>query len=152
MPLENTQQLLGQHGALALFGYNSATNSVDSLPLAARSKTLFFAPFSGSLVLRDHPNVFTIRASYREETLKIIESMRGVGAERAVILHYDDEVGRNNYEAVAGAYTEAGAPKPPGVAVKRVRACRCGIDRRLAEEPEPLRPRDHAVQRRRATC
>jgi branched-chain amino acid transport system substrate-binding protein len=117
--LENTQQLLGQHGALALFGYNSATNSVDSLPLAARSKTLFFAPFSGSLVLRDHPNVFTIRASYREETLKIIESMRGVGAERAVVLHYDDEVGRNNYQAVAGAYAEAGAPKPPGVAVKR---------------------------------
>ncbi|TMH01958.1 MAG: hypothetical protein E6H79_14645 [Betaproteobacteria bacterium] len=44
--LENTQQLLGQHGALVLFGYNSATNSVDSLPLVARSNVLFFAKAS----------------------------------------------------------------------------------------------------------
>ncbi len=117
--LENTQQLLGQHGALALFGYNSATNSVDSLPIAARSGVLFFAPFSGSLALRNHPNVFTIRASYREEALKIVEAKRAVGADKAVILHYDDEVGRSNYEAVASVYVEAGASKPPGVAIKR---------------------------------
>src|SRR5512145_1088830 len=31
---ENTQQLLGQHNAMVLFGYNSATNSVDALPMA----------------------------------------------------------------------------------------------------------------------
>jgi branched-chain amino acid transport system substrate-binding protein len=35
---ENTQQLLGQHGAQVLFGYNSATTSVDSLALAAQTK------------------------------------------------------------------------------------------------------------------
>jgi branched-chain amino acid transport system substrate-binding protein len=117
--LQNTQQLLGEHGAVALFGYNSATNSVDALPLAARSNVLFFAPFSGSTVLRSHPNVFTIRASYREEALKIIEAKRSVGSEKAVVVYYDDEVGRSNYEAVAAAYVEAGAAKPPGVAVKR---------------------------------
>lgn len=117
--LENTQQLLGTHGAMVLFGYNSATNSVDSLPLAARSNTLFFAPFSGSLALRGHPNVFTIRASYKEEALKIIEAKRGVGADKAIVLHYDDEVGRSNYEAVAGAFSELGMAKPPAVAVKR---------------------------------
>ncbi len=116
---ENTQALLGQHGALALFGYNSATNSVDALPLAAGANALFFAPFSGSLALRNHPNVFTTRASYKEETRKIIEAKRAVGADKAVILHYDDEVGRSNYEAVASAYVEAGLAKPIGVAAKR---------------------------------
>jgi len=117
--LENTQQLLGAQGALVLFGYNSATNSLDSLPLAAQKSVAFFAPFSGSLALRGHPNVFTIRASYKEEASKIIEAKRNVGAVKAVVLHYDDEVGRSNYEAVASAYVETGAPKPPGVAVKR---------------------------------
>jgi len=117
--LENTQQLLGQHGALMLFGYNSATNSIDALPLAARSNVLFFAPFSGSPSLRNHPNVFTIRASYREEALKIIEAKRGVGADKAAILYYDDEVGRSNYEAVASVYADVGASRPPGVAIKR---------------------------------
>jgi len=117
--LENTQQLLGQHGALALFGYNSATTSVDALPLAARANVLFFAPFSGSPSLRGHPHVFTIRASYREEALKIIDAKRSAGADKAAILYYDDEVGRGNYDAVASVYVELGAPKPPGVAVKR---------------------------------
>lgn len=117
--LQNTQQLLGEHGAQVLFGYNSATNSVDALPLASRGNVLFFAPFSGASVLRNHPNVFTIRASYREEALKIIDAKRSVGSDKAVVVYYDDEVGRSNYDAVAAAYAEAGAPKPPGVAVKR---------------------------------
>jgi ABC-type branched-subunit amino acid transport system substrate-binding protein len=115
---ENTQQLLGQ-GAMVLFGYNSATVSIDALPMVAQNNMLFFAPFSGSLSLRGHPNVFTIRASYKEEAYKIMDAKRGVGASKAVVLHYDDEVGRSNYEAVASVFTEAGAPKPRGVAVKR---------------------------------
>lgn len=116
---ENTQLLLTQNNAMVLFGYNSATNSVDALPLVAKNNMLFFAPFSGSISLRSHPNVFTIRASYKEEASKIIESKRNVGSTKAVILHYDDEVGRSNYEAVAGVYGDAGLGKPAGVAVKR---------------------------------
>jgi len=116
---ENTQQLLGQHNALVLFGYNSATNSVDALPLVAQNNMLFFAPFSGSLSLRSHPNVYTIRASYKDEALKILESKRAVGSNKTVVVYYDDEVGRSNYEAVAGVFVETGAEKPRGVAVKR---------------------------------
>jgi ABC-type branched-subunit amino acid transport system substrate-binding protein len=116
---ENTQQLLTQHGALALFGYNSATNSIDALPLVEQNHMLFFAPFSGSPSLRNHPNVFTIRASYKDEATKILEAKRTVGSVKTVILHYDDEVGRGNYEAVAAAYVGAGMVKPRAVAVKR---------------------------------
>jgi len=116
---ENTQQLLGQHGAMVLFGYNSATNSLDALPLVEQNHMLFFAPFSGSPSLRSHPNVFTVRASYKDEAVKILEAKRIVGSVKTVILHYDDEVGRSNYEAVASAYTGAGMVKPRGVAVKR---------------------------------
>lgn len=116
---DNTRQLLGQHNAMALFGYNSATNSVDALPLVAQNNMLFFAPFSGSLSLRSHPSVYTIRASYEDEALKILEAKRGVGANKTVVVYYDDEVGRSNYDAVAGVFTKAGSDKPRGVAVKR---------------------------------
>jgi len=119
---ENTRQLINQHGALALFGYNSATNSIDALPLVAQHSMLFFAPFSGSLSLRDHPNVYTIRASYTDEARKIIEAKRMVGATKTVVLHYDDEVGRSNYEAVASVFAESGAARPRAVAVKRAGA------------------------------
>ena len=115
---ENSQQLVSQ-GALALFGYNSATNSVDALPLVAQNNMLFFAPFSGSLSLRNHSNVYTIRASYKDETLKILESKRSVGSNKAVVVYYDDEVGRSNYEAVASTFAEQGMERPRGVAVKR---------------------------------
>lgn len=115
---ENSQQLVNQ-GALALFGYNSATNSVDALPLMAQNNMLFLAPFSGSMSLRNHPNVYTIRASYKDETLKILESKRAVGSNKAVVVYYDDEVGRSNYEAVAGTFADQGLERPRGVAVKR---------------------------------
>ena len=116
---ENTQQLLGQYGAVALFGYNSATNSLDALPLAAQTETLFFAPFSGADALRAIPQVYTIRASYQDEARKIIEAKREVGADKAVVLYYDDEVGHGNFDAVVAAFAALGAPKPTGVAVKR---------------------------------
>lgn len=116
---ENTQMLLGQHAAMVLFGYNSATNSLDSLPLVAQNNMLFFAPFSGSTKLRGHPNVYTLRASYKDEAAKVIEAKRAVGADKAVVLYYDDEVGRSNFEAVVSAFTDAGITKTSGVAVKR---------------------------------
>ncbi len=112
------QQLVAQ-GALLLFGYNSATNSLDAVPLAAHHNMLFFAPFTGSATLRNHPNVYTIRASYKAEAARIVETKRTVGSDKAVIVYYDDDVGLSNYEAAAAAFTEGGLPKPPGVAVKR---------------------------------
>jgi ABC-type branched-subunit amino acid transport system substrate-binding protein len=115
----NSEQLLGQHNAMVLFGYNSATNSLDALNAAQQAHVLFFAPFSGSLSLRNHPNVYTIRASYKDEAGKILASKRAVGSDKAVVLYYDDEVGRSNYDAVAAAFTEAGLAAPKGVAVKR---------------------------------
>ena len=115
---ENTQALLNA-GALALFGYNSATNSVDAVALAEKDGMLFFAPFTGSTKLRGNANVYTVRASYREEAAKIIEAKRQVGATRAVVLYYDDEVGRSNYETVAAAFVDAGLARPAGVAVRR---------------------------------
>ncbi|MBT0571062.1 ABC transporter substrate-binding protein [Curvibacter sp. CHRR-16] len=116
---ENSQQLITQNGAHVLFGYNSATTSIDALSQVVHNNMLFFAPFSGSPSLRSHPNIYSVRASYRDEVAKIMENKRSVGANKAVVLYYDDDVGQSNYDAVASVFVEAGVSKPKGVAVKR---------------------------------
>lgn len=115
--LENTKLLLDTHKAVALFGYNSATVSLDALPLIKDNKMALFAPFTGSPSARNHPNVFTIRASYKDEAEKIVNQQKAGGATKAVILYYDDEAGKSNVEMVAAVFDAAN--KPRTLAVKR---------------------------------
>jgi ABC-type branched-subunit amino acid transport system substrate-binding protein len=116
---ENARTLIAERGVVALFGFASATLSVNAIPLAEKAGMAFFAPFSGSLSIRDRPAVFTIRASYKDETERIIAHQKMVGAAKTVVLYYDDAVGKNNYETVAAAVVATGGAKPKGVAVKR---------------------------------
>lgn len=116
---ENTQSLVAERGAVALFGFASATLSVKAIPIAEKAGMAFFAPFTGSLSIRDKPAVFTIRASYKDETERIVAHQKSVGATKTVVLHYDDEVGKVNYETVAAVVVAAGGAKPRNVSVKR---------------------------------
>ena len=71
----NTKKLLEDKSLLALFGYGSATLSLDSLPLAEAAGVPFFAPFSGANAVRGNsPVLFTMRASYAEEMDKMLSS------------------------------------------------------------------------------
>lgn len=115
--LDNTKQLIDVNKAVALFGYNSATVSLDALPLIKDNKMALFAPFTGSPSARNHPNVFTIRASYKEEAEKIVSQQKSSGATKVVVLYYDDEAGKSNVEMVSGVFDAAN--KPRTLAVKR---------------------------------
>ena len=63
----NAAQLLENKDLLALFGFASATLSLDALPLAEKKGVAFFGPFSGANPVRTNsPVLFTVRASYGE--------------------------------------------------------------------------------------
>jgi branched-chain amino acid transport system substrate-binding protein len=97
----NTQQLLESKSTVALFGYASATLSLDAMPQAEEAKTLFFAPFTGANPVRkSSPVVFTLRASYGQELEKMLAFWTSVGMKQVVVMHYDDEVGRQNLQIV----------------------------------------------------
>lgn len=97
----NTQKLLQENKAAALFGFASATLSLDAMPLAEKADVLFFAPFSGANPVRKaSPVVFTLRASYPEELEKMLAFWTGLGIKEVVVVHYDDEVGKQNLAAV----------------------------------------------------
>lgn len=115
----NTQKLLETHGAVALFGYASATLSLDAMPQAEKAGVLFFAPFSGANPVRKaSPVVFTLRASYGDELEKMLSFWTGLGFKQVVVLHYDDEVGKQNL-AVVTEYLAKQGKTPQAFALQR---------------------------------
>jgi len=114
----NAKELLDKN-ALALFGFASATLSLDALPQAEARQVPFFAPFSGANPVRvNSPVLFTVRASYGDEMEKILNFWVSLGLKRVTVLHYDDEVGQQNLETVA-AYLKKINLQPQALAVKR---------------------------------
>ena len=115
----NTQKLLEENKVHALFGYASATLSLDAMPLAEKAGVLFFAPFSGANPVRKQsPTLFTLRASYGDEMDKMIAFWSGFGMKQLVVVHYDDEVGKQNLDAVTASLAKQNA-KPLAFPLKR---------------------------------
>ncbi len=115
----NAQKLLDENRVVALFGFASATLSLDAMPHAEKAGVLFFAPFSGANpVRRTTPVLFTLRASYVDEMDKMISFWSGFGMKKVVVVHYDDEVGKQNFAAVAGTL-EKQQLKPTAFSIKR---------------------------------
>jgi len=116
---ENTAKLLTTKGLVALFGYASATLSLDAMPQAEKAGILFFAPFSGANPVRKaSPVLFTLRASYGDELEKMLSFWTGLGMKRVVVVHYDDEVGTQNLGVVTEYLAKQGK-KPLAFALER---------------------------------
>lgn len=99
---ENTQKLLNENKVVALFGYASSTLSIPAMPLVKETRVPFFAPFTGADTIRKQNDfVYTVRATYADEIDKIINFWGNLGSTRVTVLHYDDAVGKQNFETVA---------------------------------------------------
>lgn len=115
----NTQKLLTENDAVALFGFASATLSLDAMPQAEKAGVLFFAPFSGANPVRKaSPVVYTLRASYGDELEKMLSFWTGLGIKQVVVVHYDDEVGRQNLGVVTDYLAKQGK-KPAAFSLQR---------------------------------
>ena len=116
---ENTAKLLQNRNLVALFGYASATLSLDAMPQAEKAGTLFFAPFSGANPVRKpSPVVHTLRASYGDELEKMLSFWTGLGMKQVVVVHYDDEVGVQNLGVVKDYLARQGK-QPQAFALER---------------------------------
>jgi branched-chain amino acid transport system substrate-binding protein len=116
---ENTQKLLSDPDVVALFGYASSTLSIPAMPAVVENKVPFFAPFTGADTIRKQNNyVYTVRATYADEIVKIINFWGNLGNTRVTVLHYDDPVGKQNFETVATVLKKFDRT-PVSVAIKR---------------------------------
>jgi branched-chain amino acid transport system substrate-binding protein len=100
----NTQTLLNED-VLALFGYIGTPTSLAALPLATAAKTPFIAPFTGAQALREPFNryAFHLRASYYDETARIVTQVTGVGMKRVAVFHQNDSYGQAGLDGVTRA-------------------------------------------------
>jgi branched-chain amino acid transport system substrate-binding protein len=115
----NAKKLLTENKAIGLFGFASATLTLDAIAAARELKAPIIAPFSGADTLRqaDLP-VYLLRASYEQEFEKLAGYWQTMGFTNAVILHYDDEVGKQNFETAKRALAKQNKVAV-SVAVKR---------------------------------
>jgi branched-chain amino acid transport system substrate-binding protein len=114
----NAKILIEEKKVSLLYGFASATLSLDAIPIAEANGMAIFAPFSGSLAIRDKKSVYTVRASYADEIERIVAHWSVFGATKMAVIHYDDEVGKVNYTTVENLLKSHGQT-PHRVSVKR---------------------------------
>jgi ABC-type branched-subunit amino acid transport system substrate-binding protein len=111
----NTEKLI-KDDVFALFGYIGTPTSLAALPLATAAKLPFFAPFTGAQALRDPFNryAFHVRASYFDETAKIVNQLYAVGMRKIAVFHQNDSYGQAGLAGVTKALEKLNA-KPVSV-------------------------------------
>ena len=133
----NAVKLVNESGVVALFGFASATLSLDAMPVVKEKKVPFFAPFTGADAIHKQNNlVFVMRASYADELVKILDHWKALGVTRVTVVNYDDQIGNQNYATVARLMEGAGK-SAVGVKVKRnADVEKSQIDAIIASNPE----------------
>src|SRR5687767_7680988 len=98
-----TKKLIAEHRVFALMGYVGTPTGVAHLPVVTQARVPLVGMFTGAEVLRAPFNryVFHVRASYYDETEKIVEQVVSTGGRRISVFYQNDaygEAGRKGTE------------------------------------------------------
>lgn len=105
--LSNVKQVLSDGSAMALFSCLGTPNIAGILPLVEEAGTPLVAPITGASSLRKNSrNVFHVRASYSDETQRLIKRMAGMGLKSIGVIHLDNGFGRECNADAQRALTE----------------------------------------------
>ncbi len=101
----NTKKLLDEEKVFALFGYVGTPTAAAAMPLFNAAKTPFFGAFTGAESLRAPFNryVFNVRASYFDETEKIVEQLTSLGSKNIAVFYQNDAYGKAGLAGVERA-------------------------------------------------
>jgi len=102
---ENTKKLIEEDRVFLLFAYVGTPTSQASLPIFTEARVPFVAPFTGAELLRAPFNryIFNVRASYFDETEKIVEHLARTGVKRFAVFYQNDAYGQAGLEGVKRA-------------------------------------------------
>ena len=103
----NTKRLINDDKVFALFGYVGTPTSNAALPIFTDAKVPFFGAFTGAESLRNPHNryIFNVRASYFDETEKIVEQLTNLGVKNIAVLYQDDAYGKAGLAGMERALT-----------------------------------------------
>lgn len=108
---KNTEQLVNKHNAVALFGYVGTPTSDAARPIFERNNVPFVAPFTGAQSLRTPQSslIYNIRASYEDETERLVKHFASIGQKRISVAYQNDSFGSAGLEGVEKAARTYGA-------------------------------------------
>jgi ABC-type branched-subunit amino acid transport system substrate-binding protein len=91
----NTKKLIDD-GVFLLFGYVGTPTSNASKPIFTAARVPFVGPFTGAESLRNPVNryIFNVRASYFDETDKIVGQLVGQTLDRIAVFYQNDDYGK----------------------------------------------------------
>ena len=90
-----SKKLIEEHRVFALIGYVGTPTGVMHLPVVTQAKVPLVGMFTGAEVLRVPFNryIFHVRASYYDETEKIVEQIVSIGGRKIAVFYQDDAYG-----------------------------------------------------------
>ncbi len=102
---ENTKKFIEEDKVFALFAYIGTPTSAAALPIFTEAKVPFVGPFTGAELLRAPFNryVFNVRASYYDETEKIVEQLVSTGIKKIAVFYQNDAYGKAGLTGVERA-------------------------------------------------
>ena len=101
----NTRKLISEERVFALFGYVGTPTSNAAIPIFTEARVPFIGAFTGAESLRVPFNrqIFNVRASYFDETEKIVEQVTSLGMRNIAVLYQDDAYGKAGLTGVEQA-------------------------------------------------
>ncbi|HLS87920.1 MAG TPA: ABC transporter substrate-binding protein [Burkholderiales bacterium] len=106
----NTRRLIEKERVFALIGYVGTPTSAAALPIFTEAKVPFIGPFTGAELLREPFNryVFNVRASYYDETDRIVEHIVALGGRNIAVFYQNDAYGQAGLKGVEIALAKRG--------------------------------------------
>jgi branched-chain amino acid transport system substrate-binding protein len=101
----NTKKLIEEEKVFALFGYVGTPTSNKAIELSKPAKVPFFGAFTGTESLRNpfERTIFNVRASYFDETEKIVEQLTSLGTKSIAVFYQNDAYGKTGLDGVERA-------------------------------------------------
>jgi branched-chain amino acid transport system substrate-binding protein len=105
-----SKKLIEEHKVFALLGYVGTPTGVAHLPVVTEAKVPLVGMFTGAEALREPINryVFHVRASYYDETDKIVEQVVSTGGKKIAVFYQSDAYGEAGRKGTELALTKRG--------------------------------------------
>jgi len=102
LAVETTKKLIEEDKVFALISYVGTPTTGAAMPVLTEAKVPLVGPFTGAELLRTPVNryVFNVRASYYDETEKIVEQLVSTGNKKIAVFFQDDSYGQAGLKGV----------------------------------------------------
>lgn len=107
---DNTKKFIQEDKVFALISYVGTPTTVAAMPIFTEAKVPLIGPFTGAEALRNPVNryIFNVRASYYDETEKIVEQLVSTGNRKIAVFYQDDAYGQAGLKGVQIAMDKRG--------------------------------------------